>query len=96
MFLPVNLVIALRLEFGVRKGFLRANRITEILDFILFFQFLTLNIGFGNRNLRTDVEEFYHFLCSLHVEIEEELVFLLVEGADVVLVILEEWALAVG
>ena len=46
--------------------------------------------------LRTDVEELYHLLCSLHVEIEEELVFLLVEGADVVLVILEEGALAVG
>ena len=50
----------------------------------------------GNQNLRTDVEEFYHLLGCLHVEIEEELVFLLVEGADVVLVILEERALAVG
>ena len=46
--------------------------------------------------LRTDVEELYHLLCSLHVEIEEELVFLLVEGADVVLIILEEGALAIG
>ena len=96
MFLPVNLVIALRLEFGVRKGFLGANRIAEILDFILFFQFFTLNIGFGDRNLRTDVEEFYHLRGCLHVEIEEELVFLLVEGADVVLVILEERALSIG
>ena len=96
MFLLVNLVIALRLEFGVRKGFLGANRIAEILDFILFFQFFTLNIGFGDRNLRTDVEKFYHLRGCLHVEIEEKLVFLLVEGADVVLVILEEWALAVG
>jgi len=32
VFLLVNLVIALRLEFGVRKGFLGANRIAEILD----------------------------------------------------------------
>mgnify|MGYP004670897339 CR=1 FL=1 len=46
--------------------------------------------------LRADVEELYHFLCCLHVEIEEELVFLLEEGADVVLVILEEGALAIG
>jgi hypothetical protein len=96
VFLPVNLVIALRLEFGVRKRFLGANRIAEILDFILFFQFFTLNIGFGDRNLRTDVEELYHLRSCLHVEIEEELVFLLVEGADVVLIILEERALAIG
>ncbi len=46
--------------------------------------------------LRADVEKLYHLLSCLHVEIEEELVFLLVEGADVVLVILEERALAVG
>ena len=96
MFLPVNLVITLRLEFGVWEGFLRANRIAEILDFILFFQFFTLNIGFGDRNLRADVEELYHLRGCLHVEIEEELVFLLVEGADVVLIILEERALAIG
>ena len=96
MFLPVNLVIALRLEFGVRKGFLGANRIAEILDFILFFQFFTLNIGFGDRNLRTDVEEFYHLRGCLHVEIEEKLVFLFEEGADVVLIIFEERALSIG
>ena len=96
MFLPVNLIIALRLEFGVRKRFLGANCIAEILDFILFFQFFTLNIGFGDRNLRADVEELYHLRGCLHVEIEEELVFLLVEGADVILIILEERALAIG
>ena len=32
VFLLVNLVIALRLEFGVRERFLGANRIAEILD----------------------------------------------------------------
>mgnify|MGYP000724248343 CR=1 FL=1 len=41
-------------------------------------------------------EELYHLLGSLHVEIEEELVFLFKEGADVVLIILEEWTLAIG
>ena len=63
---------------------------------MLCSHFFTLNVLFGNRNPGTDVEEFYHLLCSLHVEIEEELVFLLVERADVVLIILEERALAIG
>ena len=96
MLLFIDLIIALGSEFSVRKRLLWANSIAEILDFILFFQFFTLNIGFGDRNLRTDVEELYHLLCSFHVEIEEEFVFLFEEGADVVLIIFKERALAVG
>ena len=39
--------IALK-RISVRKRLLWANSIAEILDFILFFQFFTLNIGFGD------------------------------------------------
>ena len=45
--------------------------------------------------MRTNVEELYHLLRNLHVEIEEEVVFLLIERTDVVLVILEERTLTV-
>lgn len=64
--------------------------------FIFSFSFFTQNIFIGNRNLRANVQKLYHLLSNLHIEIEEEFVFLLIEGADVVLVIFKERALAVG
>ena len=104
-------VIPLGSELCVWERLLRANGITEIHEFIAFpisaielafpsaaercFFTLLREVLIRHLYVRSDVEKLYHLLHDLHVEVEEELVLLLIERADVVLVILEEGALAV-
>lgn len=91
--LLIHLIISLRCEIGVRKRLLRTNRITEVHDIKVLS--VLREVLIRHLHVRTNVEELYQLLHDFHVEVEEEIVFLLIERADVVLVILEERTLAV-
>ena len=70
-----------------------------MISFVLgkvFIRFVLREVFVGHADMRANVQEFYHLLRYLHVEIEEKLVFLLVERADVILVILKERAFSVS
>ena len=67
----------------------RADRFPEIVGYL---RFIMLGVDDCGLHIQQVTDQTAQFL----VEVEEELVFLFEEGADVVLIILEEWTLAIG
>ena len=89
VFLLIDLIIGQRLEVGIGKGIFRTDGVTQVDSGGGL-------VGGGELDVGVDVEEFAHLLYDVEVELEEGVPMVVEEGAQVVGVIVEEGALAVG
>ena len=89
VFLLVDLVVASWLEVGVRCRVLGTDRSTVVND-------RGGSVGLGEGDAWLDVEKFAHLLADLLVEIKQERIAFIKEGADVILVVFKEGRLAIG